>query len=563
MDRSDAYMILVIVVVFIVGAFALGLRDKINARKALIKKLQKEYGSEPHRNYKERDREHLLGFYKNHREGFQIDDTTWNDLSMDNVYDRLDYCLSAAGEEYLYHMLRTPRQEDDFEDLEKKIDFFQKEDDKRLKIQLIFSEIGNNSKYSIYDYIDFLKKVNNAGNTMHYVMLVLLVASFVTIFFKFVLGFGAFLIIMVAQIITYFKIKGDIDPYLVTYGYIMRVIKSIDKFSGIQDEALSGDVAELKEIGKSFTSFKAFAGILLSPTRMNSSGNPLDLIMDYIRMVTHIDLIKFNQMYKEIMSKRDKLDRILEITGRIEACISIACFRASFADSYCVPEFGGSSFTGKELFHPLITDPVANDIESETGVLLTGSNASGKSTFLKTCAIDAILAQSIHTVLGRNYKAPLYRIYSSMALKDDIFEGDSYYIVEIKSIKRILDAALATGNQVLCFVDEVLRGTNTVERIAASTQILKKLSEEKVQCFAATHDIELTALLKDRYDIYHFEGDVTDNDVKFDYRIRKGPATTRNAIKLLGVLGYEKELVDDAQKMADGFLEKGSWEAAF
>ena len=67
MDRSDAYMILVIVVVFIVGAFALGLRDKINARKALIKKLQKEYGSEPHRNYKERDREHLLGFFKTTR----------------------------------------------------------------------------------------------------------------------------------------------------------------------------------------------------------------------------------------------------------------------------------------------------------------------------------------------------------------------------------------------------------------------------------------------------------------------------------------------------------------
>ena len=150
-----------------------------------------------------------------------------------------------------------------------------------------------------------------------------------------------------------------------------------------------------------------------------------------------------------------------------------------------------------------------------------------------------------------------------MALKDDIFEGDSYYIVEIKSIKRILDAAMAQGCQVLCFVDEVLRGTNTVERIAASTQILKELSREKVQCFAATHDIELTSLLKEEYDIYHFEGDVTDNDVKFDYVIKSGPATTRNAIRLLGVLGYEKELVENAQKMADGFLEKGSWESAF
>ena len=147
-----------------------------------------------------------------------------------------------------------------------------------------------------------------------------------------------------------------------------------------------------------------------------------------------------------------------------------------------------------------------------------------------------------------------------MALKDDVLEGDSYYIVEIKSIKRIIDAAAQTGSQVLCFVDEVLRGTNTVERIAASTQILKSLAEEKVQCFAATHDIELTALLKDIYEIYHFEGDVTDNDVKFDYKLKTGPATTRNAIKLLKVLGYDESIVDNAQKMADSFLETGSWE---
>ena len=557
----EFYTIIALVVAFVLVAFFLGLRDKINFRKNLISKLKKEYGSEPHR--KDKDREHITGYYKNHRDGFQIDDTTWNDLDMESIFDRLDYCLSAAGEEYLYYMLRTPGQEDDFEDLEKRIAFFQKEDDQRLKMQLIFSEIGNNSKYSIYDYIDFLKKAGNTGNAIHYVMLVLMAAAIALGFFRFTLGFGAFLVLMVAQIIMYFRIKGDIDPYLVTYGYIMRVIKSIDRFSGIRDEALAGDVRELEEIGKSFSSFKAFAGILLSPTRMNSSGNPLDLLMDYIRMVTHVDIIKFNQMFKEIMDKRDELDRILKITGRMEACISIACFRASFKESYVIPEFGEGAFSGKELFHPMIKDAVPNDIVSETGVLLTGSNASGKSTFLKTCAINAILAQSIHTVLGKSYTAPLYRIYSSMALKDDIFEGDSYYIVEIKSIKRILDSAASSGNQVLCFVDEVLRGTNTVERIAASTQILKKLSEEKVQCFAATHDIELTALLKDVYDVYHFEGDVTDNDVRFDYRIKEGPATTRNAIKLLGVLGYEKELVDHAQRMADSFLKEGTWKAAF
>ncbi|MBO5622338.1 MAG: hypothetical protein J5959_12000, partial [Butyrivibrio sp.] len=272
----ELYIILLVVLAFIVAAFLLGLRDRAVARRMLIKKLNNEYGKEPQRNYKAKDREHISGFYKNHRQDFQIDDTTWNDLNMDSVYDRMDYCLSAVGEEYLYYMLRTPKQTDDFDDIEKKISLFNKDADLRLKVQLIFSDIGNISKFSIYDYIDHLKNVGNAGNTIHYVMLVLLVLSVVYSFFNFTVGFAAFLIVMVAQIIMYFRIKGDIDPYLTTYGYIMRVVKSIDSFSSISDEVLEEDVRELKEISKDFASFKAFSSILLSPTRMSGTGNLLD-----------------------------------------------------------------------------------------------------------------------------------------------------------------------------------------------------------------------------------------------------------------------------------------------
>ena len=107
--------------------------------------------------------------------------------------------------------------------------------------------------------------------------------------------------------------------------------------------------------------------------------------------------------------------------------------------------------------------------------------------------------------MADSYSAGLYRIMSSMALRDDLAGGDSYYIVEIKSLKRILNRLEEEGNPVLCFVDEVLRGTNTVERIAASTQILKSLSKASVLCFAATHDIELTHLLKKYYNNYHLK----------------------------------------------------------
>ena len=145
-----------------------------------------------------------------------------------------------------------------------------------------------------------------------------------------------------------------------------------------------------------------------------------------------------------------------------------------------------------------------------------------------------------------------------MALRDNLESGESYYIVEIKSLKRIIDA----GNndvKILCFVDEVLRGTNTVERIAASTQILKSFAGNNTVCFAATHDIELTSLLEQEYDNYHFEEEVRDGDVFFNYELKEGKARTRNAIKLLSVMGYDKNIIDKAENMAENFIKDGVW----
>lgn len=540
-------------------AYLLGLRDSKRAEKTLLTRLKKNFGDAPKRNYKQDDLDHLQGYYKNHSADYQIDDTTWNDLNMDGVFARMNYCLSATGEEYLYHMLRTPLLDDDFDSLEKKVSFLQKNEDARISLQLIFSKIGRNIRYSIYDYIDYLKDAGKFSNREHYLMLVLMALSICVCFFNFSIGFVAFVILVVINLIRYFAVKGDIEPYLASYRYILRVIRSVSFFEKVNIPELEDDFLALKKAASGLKGFSKGSYILMSQSRMNSGGNPAELILDYIRIATHIDLIKFNQMYKEISLHRDDLDTILTITGRIEAYISIACFRESFKGSFCIPEFEGDRYDAKELIHPLIQNAVANDITTKEGILITGSNASGKSTFLKTCAINTVLAQSIHTVLGKEYKAPLFEVYSSMALNDNIFEGDSYYIVEIKSIKRILDAAAKSGNRVLCFVDEVLRGTNTIERIAASTEILKTFAKRNVTCFAATHDIELTSLLKDSLGIYHFEGNVTDNDVHFDYKIKSGPATNRNAIKLLGVLGYDEAIVDNAQALADKFLATGNW----
>lgn len=149
-------------------------------------------------------------------------------------------------------------------------------------------------------------------------------------------------------------------------------------------------------------------------------------------------------------------------------------------------------------------------------------------------------------------------VYSSMAVKDNLAAGDSYFVAEIKSIKRVLDKAQAPM-RCYCFIDEILRGTNTIERIAASASVVAWLAEFQALVFVATHDIELTEILRDSCENVHFEEQVTQDDIQFDYKLRPGVSTTRNALALLQVMDYPQEIVDQAVKQANYFEQHHHW----
>jgi DNA mismatch repair ATPase MutS len=283
-------------------------------------------------------------------------------------------------------------------------------------------------------------------------------------------------------------------------------------------------------------------------------------------------------MFKLILKYKNNLLEVFNTVGLIDSLISIASYRESI-QYYSVPTLkntaklnkpgsGGSSssktkltpwLSFEDIYHPLIKDPVTNSLSINKHILVTGSNASGKSTFLKTIAINAIFAQTIYTCLARKYVSYFFMIFTSMALKDDLLSGESYYIVETKSLKRIIDS-INPSIPCLCIIDEVLRGTNTVERIAASSELLKFLSLSNCLAIAATHDLELTLILKNHYKNYHFQEYITGEDIVFDYKLYPGKSETRNAIKLLKIMGYEVSLVDSAEARAKRFIENGKWE---
>lgn len=554
---------------FIVLIMVKGYLDSRREQKKFERKLFERYGEPVDREYKTGElEEHIAMYYQKHKEGHQIDDITWHDLNMDEVYRKINFSHSSAGDEYLYYRLRTPLQsEEELEHEEQHIRYFMEHEKERVAMQKHFARLGRMQKYSLYEYLEYLNTLGERNSVRYYLAIALVLIGIGAMFYYSVgVGICILLVVLCRNMMFYYKEQKEIEPYLTSFRYIIRLIESAEEIGKEPVAEIVTEREALLACCKKMEGFRRNSFIVLSGGGVPGT-NPLEIIFDYLRMFFYLDLIKFNQMLHLLQAYPAEIDQMVTIIGRLETTVVIGEYRTSLNGDYCVPLFRpegeqGAFLKMEQLYHPLLNEPVKNDIEVNRGVLLTGSNASGKSTFLRATALNVILAQTIHTCMAASYLGSMFYIYSSMSLQDDLESGDSYYMVEVKSIRRILEKvreAEIDKKHVLCFVDEVLRGTNTVERIAASTQILKALAGKNAVCFAATHDLELTNLLDGIYDNYHFEEEIEDEDIFFPYRLQKGPAVSRNAIALLKMLGYEENLVKDAEEMAESFLKTGKW----
>lgn len=558
--------ILTIIIIFAIFA-AIGIFGHVSKRnqKGIIKlRIEKEWGKFSEREYEEKEFESISHYFQNQLangkiDGPYIDDITWNDLDMDSIFCVMNQSLSSAGDEYLYYTLRTPQfREEILEERERLIRFFSKDKEARIKLQMHFQEIGRTKKISISDYLNLLSDLKQESNKRHYFALLLYLVSILLMFFNVGIGILAFIISCGKNINDYYRRKSEVEPYVITFAYILRFLHASDQFEQLELAEVQSYIDRIAVNKKALQKFRKGSRILVSGKSMGASLQ--DAALDYVRMLFHIDLMKFNTMLREIKGHIKEIEAIVENLGTLETAIVIASFRESLP-FYAIPELQNSrdAFVDiKNVYHPLILEPVANSLTEQKSVLITGSNASGKSTFLKTVAVNAILAQTIHTCAATVYRSNFFQIYSSMALKDNLQGNESYYIVEIKSLKRILNH-MEDQIPILCFIDEVLRGTNTIERISASAQILKSLAKPHVLCFAATHDIELTNILEDQYSNYHFQEEILENDILFNYELQEGRATSRNAIKLLQIIGYDQEIIEKAEATAGRFLQTGEW----
>ena len=470
--------------------------------------------------------------YRDHyNEQSFIDDKTWSDLNMDTLFHKINFNFTAIGEMRLYATLRGMFKVNQTS----LINMFKDNKVFRLNVSYILSKIGKNVYPLFPDQMLPTKR-----NILLMFCPLLPFIGFAFIFLIPSKGILICLTFMILNAILSFKLKKSYDQDLKSIFYTANVIK--------QSQALS-KIESTPAISVDFTHFKAsrrFSGLL---ARVESQDMASSIIM-FIKLVFMIDYVLFHLIQRSYFKYQEEVMTCYDYISILDNHYSIAMYQHTLTH-YCYPKINHNinGLQMKSIIHPLLDEEnaIANTIDISNHILLTGSNASGKSTFMKAVALNLILAQSIQTATAHSFIYQPGYVMTSMANADDVLSGDSYFMSELKSIRRLFNTHQC--NKIYCFIDEIFKRTNTTERIAASESVLSYLDNQKAyQVIAATHDVELSTLLENTYNNYHFNESIQENSIFFDYKIKPGKANTRNAIELLRITQFPIDIYQRAQQ---------------
>ena len=545
----------IILAIIVIGIIIILMISSVNYNKKLKLSFNNLFGKPP--KMLDYDLESIESYHKYKKlhttQGCCIDDITWDDIDMNQVFKRINVCLTSVGEEYLYEVLHEPQfNEDKLLKREKLISYLKENPEDRLALQVYLSKLGKSDYNDISSFIYHADTKSIKYPFLYSILALIPILSMVVLFINRPIGIGCLILSVIINGIVYYKTKVNIVMELSAIQYFSSMLWLCNKICKMKSlESLE----VLKELRHSFNVFKHLRGKISGI--MKKGVSELDVLAEYIKIVLLYDIRNYNKMIFRINNYTDDFHMIYKSIGEIDLAISVLSFRESLS-FYSIPQFHDQSVIQfQELYHPLLKDPISNSGEIKNDSIITGSNASGKSTFIKALAVNGILAQTIYTCMAKEFRIRFSLVITSMAVRDNITLGDSYFITEIKSLKRILDKIQEVN--CTCFIDEILRGTNTIERIAASASVLKYLHNANCLTMVASHDIELTDILADKYDNYHFCEQVTDNGIYFDYKLKQGVSNTKNAIKLLKFMDFDREIIENAEKLYAQFITTKTW----
>lgn len=408
------------------------------------------------------------------------------------------------------------------------------------------SGMGKKKKYTADEFISYCEndeRIPGIFNVLRFLfpMVTLLLLIF-AIAGKLSFGYAviSFVVVLLFSWVTS-GIAGQAVMPMLSFGYIIE--DYIRMFEMISEETFhSEELNEIKNcISKDAGALAAIRKLKSISAAFNIRYNPIvhQLLCGLTMWDFHLGIM----MDKWKQENGKQIADWIHAISRMEELLSFTVLART--RKTCFPEVQKNTrvrVLSKSMRHPLIHPDkvVANDADFSGGAtIITGSNMSGKTTFLRTLGVNLILAYAGAPVCADSMRTDYMKLFTSMRVTDDVSNGISTFYAEILRIKTMVEYK-ANGRPMLCLIDEIFKGTNSADRIVGATQVIKKLSDSYSMTLVSTHDFELCDIKNHDgrpVDNYHFEEYYEDDQLKFDYKKKKGRCTTTNAMAILRMAG--------------------------
>ena len=484
---------------------------------------------------------------KDHSNTFQVlSDKTCNDLDFRELFMFIDRTSSRVGQQTLYNKLRTiPTGLDKVIDTEKIISYFTTEVESRLDAQSQLSSLNEMEAFYITSL--FQDPQLNPPKWFFIIRLLSLTSllSLLLSFFNpamlFVL-FGTFII----NLGIHYWNKRNVNQYISSIPQLLRLNKiARELFKNELLKPINPDLHEslsvLDKINNKMQFFRLEA-------RLQGDLEAIFWgLIELVKITFLLEPLLLFGVLKHLDTKRKEIEEVFEFAGQVDSLISIASLRNGLVN-FCIPTVYNEQkhIAATGIYHPLIVDCVANSIQvNQKSILLTGSNMSGKTSFIRTVGINVLTALTLNTCFAEQFSLPRMSIFSAIRISDDLMNDKSYYFEEVLTIKEMIGQS-ENGLPNLFLLDEIFKGTNTIERISAGKAVLSYLAKADNIVFVSTHDIELADLLNKEYELYHFSEKVDHQTVDFDYKLKDGRLKNRNAIRILQINNYPETIINEA-----------------
>ena len=488
---------------------------------------------------------------KDNSDSFQVlSDKACNDLDFQELFMFIDRTNSKIGQQFLYNKLRViPSDSKNTLLFEELIEKLTKDDIFRVNIQQQLEILNSNETYFMCSLFQdehlkppkwfFIIKLLSFTSLLSLIMLFFNQQMFFVLLVVFIVNLG----------IHYWN-KKNLYQYLGSIPQLLRLNHIANRL--FKDDNLKKINLNLQESINTINKVRNRMSFFKLEANLQGDLEAVFWgVLELFKILFLIEPLLLFGVLRQLETKRKEIEDIFIFIGQIDSVISVASLRKGI-ENFCIPEINRNKkeIIAKEVYHPLINECANNNIIiAKKSILLTGSNMSGKTSFIRTIGINVITGLTINTCFAKYLTIPRIRVFSAIRISDDLINDKSYYFEEVLTIKEMIENSINSKPN-LFLLDEIFKGTNNIERISAGKAVLSSLSDNGNIVLVSTHDIELADLLREKYELYHFSEIVNGKNVDFDYKLKDGKLKNRNAIRILQINNYPEKIIKEAIELS-------------